>query len=377
MNQGLLSKGLRIVGIIRLILITYLFLFSFLVIIPLWSVEGGYYNLSAIEDGGKLCLFSLFVFVLPGRKQLPFFKFSQWFPAVSFLLFLYPAVLSTFEFSHLSQTDNPRSQSSFSWKNWILGHKASIDKEDIEIKTNDGQTLHAISFSERDNRTKKNAVLVLHGGSFSAGSAIHGVSLAEALAERGWFTMSIEYRLAPINHFPNQVEDVRLWIDYLNKNANQLLIDTTNIFLAGESAGGTIALNAAYTLKNSAISAVANLYGITSTEFQNEELLKSSIDIKQILNDYRGSNTLKSISPIEQCKVHAIPTISIHGKCDKIVHWKHAQELANSLNTHKIDNQLVLLSWSPHIFNHPASGPSGQITTEYIDRFFRKHLSKK
>ena len=150
----------------------------------------------------------------------------------------------------------------------------------------------------------------------------------------------------------------------------QLIIDTTNIFLAGESAGGTIALNAAYTLKDSAISAVANLYGITSTEFQNEELLKSSIDIKQILNDYRGTNTLKSISPIDQSKVHAIPTISIHGKCDKIVHWKHAQELANSLNTSKIDNQLVLLSWSPHIFNHPASGPSGQITTEYIDRFF-------
>ena len=165
--------------------------------------------------------------------------------------------------------------------------------------------------------------------------------------------------------------------DFIKKNANKLSIDTTNIFLAGESAGGTIALNAADTLKDASISAVANLYGITSTEFQNEELLKSSIDIQQILNDYRGTNTLKSISPIEQCKVHAIPTISIHGKKDQIVSWAHAQELTNSLNDHKIENQLVLLSWSPHIFNHPASGPSGQITTEYIDRFFRKHLSKK
>jgi acetyl esterase/lipase len=376
MNQRILSKLLRIIGIIRLILITYLFLFSLLVIIPLWSVEGGYYNLTAIEDGGKLCFFSLFVFILPGRKLLPFFKFSQWFPAVSFLLFLYPAILSAVEFSHLLKTDNPRSQSSFSWKHWILGHKAPIDQEDIEIKTFDGQALHAISFSERDNQTKKNAVLVLHGGSFSAGSAIHGVSLAAALAERGWFTLSVEYRLAPKAHYPAQVEDVKLWIDYLKKNASRLSIDTTSIFLAGESAGGTIALNAAYTLKDSAISAVANLYGITSTVFQNEELLKSSIDIKQILNDYRGRNTLNSISPIEQCKVHAIPTISIHGKCDKIVHWKHAEELANSLNAHKIDNQLVVLPWSPHIFNHPATGPSGQITTEYIDRFFRKQLNK-
>lgn len=377
MNKGLLIKGLRIISIIRLILISYLFLFSLLVIIPLCWVEGSYYNLSAIEDGGKFCLFSLIVFVLPGRKYLPFSKFSQWLPAVSFLLYLYPAVCSAIEFSNLGKTENPGSQSSFSWKQWILGNKFPLEKEDIEIRSTDGQTLHAISYNESDNRTKKNVVLVLHGGSFSAGSAIHGVSLAAALAERGWFTLSVEYRLAPKAHYPAQVEDVKLWIDYLKKNANRLSIDTTNIFLAGESAGGTIALNAAYTLKDPSILAVANLYGITSTEFQNEELLESSIDIQQILNDYRGSNTLKSISPIDQSKVHAIPTISIHGKCDKIVHWKHAQELANSLNTHKIDNQLVLLSWSPHIFNHPASGPSGQITTELIDRFFRQQLNKK
>jgi len=377
MNQSLLIKGLRIVGILRLILILYLFIFSLLVIIPLWWVEGSYYNLSAIEEGGKLCLFSLLVFILPGRRYLPFPKISQWIPAISFLVFLYPAISSAIEFSNISKTDNPESQHSFSWKHWILGHKASLDKEEIEIKSSDGQTLHAISFNKSENRTKKNAVLVLHGGSFSAGSAIHGVSLAAALAERGWFTLSIEYRLAPKDHYPAQVEDVKLWIDFIKKNANRLSIDTTNIFLAGESAGGTIALNAAYTSKDSSISAVANLYGITSTELQNEELLESSIDIQQILNDYRGTNTLKSISPIDQSKVHAIPTISIHGKCDKIVHWKHAQELANSLNSHKIDNQLVLLSWSPHIFNHPATGPSGQITTEYIDRFFRKQLNKK
>ena len=377
MNKGLLIKGLRIISIIRLILIYYLFLFSLLVIIPLCWVEGSYYNLSAIEDGGKFCLFSLFVFILPGRKHLPFANISQWLPAISFLLFLYPAISSAIEFSYLAKTDNTESQNSFSWKQWILGHKAALDKEDIEIKSTDGQTLHAISFNETKSRTKKNAVLILHGGSFSAGSAIHGVSLAAALAERGWYTMSIEYRLAPKAQYPAQVEDVKLWIDYLKKNANRLSIDTTNIFLAGESAGGTIALNAAYTLKDPSILAVANLYGITSTEFQNEELLESSIDIQQILNDYRGINSLKSISPIEQCKDHAIPTISIHGKCDKIVHWKHAQELTNALNAHKVENQLVLLSWSPHIFNHPASGPSGQITTECIDRFFRQQLNKK
>ena len=137
MSQGLLSKALRIIGIIRLILIAYLFLFSLLVIIPLWSVEGGYYNLSAIEDGGKLCLFSLIVFVFPGRNHLPFSKFSQWLPAVSFLLFLYPAISSAIEFSNLAKTEHPGSQTSFSWKQWILGHKAPIYKEDIEIKTTD------------------------------------------------------------------------------------------------------------------------------------------------------------------------------------------------------------------------------------------------
>ena len=374
MNQGLLSKLLRILGVIRLILIAYLFLFSLLTIIPFNWAERYYFTLTAIEDGGRLCLVSLLLFILPGKNHLPFSNITRWLPGIAFLLLLHPAIRSTIAFTQLAQSDNPTSRHAFSWKHWIIGHNADLYKKDFEIKAVDGQTLHAISFSDHESRTKKNVVLVLHGGSFSAGSAIHGASLAAALAERGWFTLSIEYRLAPKSQYPAQVEDVKLWIDFLKKNANRLSIDSTNIFLAGESAGGTIALNAAYTLKDSAIRAVANLYGITSTETNNSDLFESTLDIAQILNDYRGSQSLIAISPIEQSKIHAIPTISIHGKCDKIVHWKHGQELTNPLNAHKIENQLVLLSWSPHIFNHPATGPSGQLTTEYIDRFFRKQL---
>lgn len=374
MSQGLLSKLLRILGVIRLILITYLFLFSLLTIIPFNWAERYYFTLTAIEDGGKLCLVCLIIFILPGKNYLPFSKVTRWIPSIAFLLLLHPAIRATIEFTQFAQSDNPTSRHSFSWKHWIFGHNADLDKTDFEIKAADGQTLHAIAFSNHESRAKKNAVLVLHGGSFSAGSAIHGASLAAALAERGWFTLSIEYRLAPKNQYPAQVEDVNLWIDFLKNNTHQFNIDTSTFFLAGESAGATIALNAAYTQKDSSIGAVANLYGITSTETNNSDFFESTIDIAQILNDYRGSHSLSAISPIEQSKMHAIPTISIHGKNDHVVHWKHATELANTLNSLKIKNEIMLLSWSPHIFNHPATGPSGQLTTEYIDRFFRKQL---
>ena len=167
MNQTLLGNALRIIGIFRLLFITYLFLFSLLTIIPFNWAEQHYYTLTAIEDGGKLCLLSLLFFILPGQTQLPFSKLTRWLPGIAFLLLLYPAIRSTIGFTQLVKSENPTSQHAFSWKQWILGHKAELDKNDFQINANDGQTLRAISFNKSGNHEIKHAILVLHGGSFS------------------------------------------------------------------------------------------------------------------------------------------------------------------------------------------------------------------
>jgi acetyl esterase/lipase len=66
-------------------------------------------------------------------------------------------------------------------------------------------------------------------------------NVSESLATHGYNVFNISYRYAPEFHYPAQIEDLELAIDFIKKNyANQL--DTENIGLWGYSAGAQIAL---------------------------------------------------------------------------------------------------------------------------------------
>jgi para-nitrobenzyl esterase len=111
-------------------------------------------------------------------------------------------------------------------------------------------------------------VIVAHGGSFISGSktGTDVVPLCKDLAELGYVAASIEYRTGMTN-FPissthtvdstdagaavmRAVHDGRAAVRYFRKNArvggNTYKIDTNNIYFAGVSAGGFIALHIAY-----------------------------------------------------------------------------------------------------------------------------------
>jgi acetyl esterase len=69
---------------------------------------------------------------------------------------------------------------------------------------------------------------------------------------------AIDYRRAPEFHYPTQRDEVLELIAWLKKNANQVGING-KITLFGESAGATIALSAALTLRDSADRSLSGL----------------------------------------------------------------------------------------------------------------------
>jgi len=361
-------------GIIRLVLSIFLFLYSLLTLIPLWWNEGILYNLTALEDSGGICGMSLVLFLIPKHNLIPAYRFTRWLPLLAFLLLLQPAIRASREFHKLDESVTPGALKAFSWGRWIKGNKPPVASKRVEIQASDNKKLEGFVFHKNGLVGKRPLILILHGGGFTTGSAIHGAELAICLADHEWITASVDYRLAPETAYPGQIEDVKNWISYLRNHADELDIDTTKIFLAGESAGATIALNSAYTLHDPKIGAVANLYGITSADKSQAELWESITEPLDMLDAYRGSTSLDEINPVAQCSLGGIPTISIHGQKDPIVHWQHAQILSDALAKAHIDQQLVLLPWATHLFNHPGFGPSGQLSVEYIDRFFRRHL---
>ncbi|MBR4461430.1 MAG: alpha/beta hydrolase [Erysipelotrichaceae bacterium] len=92
----------------------------------------------------------------------------------------------------------------------------------------------------------KGLIFYIHGGGFTTGSAIERRMLTYHVADHyGYDCISINYRLAPENKWPSQIEDCC--------NAYEKVLDMgylpKDIVFMGESAGGTLALSLALLCK--------------------------------------------------------------------------------------------------------------------------------
>ena len=94
---------------------------------------------------------------------------------------------------------------------------------------------------------RRHAVLYCHGGGYTCGQLGYARILASKLAlATGFDVLSFEYRLAPEHPFPAAIEDaVAMW-DYLM----YMGYGARDIIVAGDSAGGNLALELALKLKD-------------------------------------------------------------------------------------------------------------------------------
>ena len=139
------------------------------------------------------------------------------------------------------------------------------------------------------------ALLIIHGGGFTGGSRTQAelVTIARAMAARGFVAVSIDYRLAPDAPVPSTrvasilgpatagtsgadlaqrtaavaaIDDGLTAVDWLQANANRFNIDPAQIGLLGGSAGAITAVHLGYILDDYGIAAnpfsfVVDLWG--------------------------------------------------------------------------------------------------------------------
>ena len=86
------------------------------------------------------------------------------------------------------------------------------------------------------------AVLYIHGGSFRILSKESHFMMATEFAKAGYVVFNINYRLAPENPFPAAVEDVADAYRWVADNAARWGADASRLVIAGESAGGNLAV---------------------------------------------------------------------------------------------------------------------------------------
>ncbi|MEB2781073.1 pectinesterase family protein [Algoriphagus sp. C2-6-M1] len=124
-------------------------------------------------------------------------------------------------------------------------------------------------FSPKRTESLRPAIVMIHGGGWKSGDKELQIPMAIALAEKGFVTAVVEYRLSPEAQYPAAIHDVKEAIRWLKIHAKEIGIDTARIAISGSSAGGQIAA----------------LVGLTSThEYEGETELKTSSKVQAIID---------------------------------------------------------------------------------------------
>lgn len=121
-----------------------------------------------------------------------------------------------------------------------------IRQTHIPYVTRDGVDLHLdIVAPEDDGGAPRPAIVFVHGGGWIGGEKT--TTANDLLAEAGFFTVSIDYRLTDVAQFPAQIHDVKAAIRWVRMHAAEWNVDPEKIGVWGSSAGGHLAALCAVT----------------------------------------------------------------------------------------------------------------------------------
>lgn len=141
----------------------------------------------------------------------------------------------------VENTDIGKHRQSQDYIGAILGNTRDIHYREIMIENMYGEWI-----SVNRAHMKKYIVLYCHGGGYSTGSSVYARTLTSKLAmTTSMDVLSFDYRLAPENPYPAATQDAMKAWNYLML----LGYGARDIILAGDSAGGNLALSLILKLK--------------------------------------------------------------------------------------------------------------------------------
>jgi acetyl esterase/lipase len=219
-------------------------------------------------------------------------------------------------------------------------------------------------------------LLVVHGGSWQSGDPTQFRELNRYLAGRGYLVAALSYRLAPTHPFPAARDDVFAALAYLRTHSAELGLDPERLVLLGRSAGGQLALLAAYSSPDPGIRGVIAFYAPADLRYGyanpgNPRVLDGQATLRAYLGGTPQSApaAYEAASPINFVQAGSPPTLLVHGSRDELVSPMHSELLAARLAEQGLPHLLLRLPWATHACDYHFGGPSGQLSTYAVEHF--------
>ena len=230
------------------------------------------------------------------------------------------------------------------------------------------------------------AVVFIHGGGWESGDKTRFRRQAALLAEKGFVTACIAYRLSGEAKFPAAVYDSKAAVRWMRANAKQYRINPDKIGAAGGSAGGHVVAflgvtadmpefegdggNSGY---SSRVQAVAALYPVV--DFVSFGKLAGSGD--NAMTKFLGATYAQKpelwakASPVTYVSKKSAPTLFMHGTEDKIP-IQHSIDMMKQLKAAGVYSDIFVAKGAGHGF---ANGPQWfEPSVRRMEEFFTKML---
>ena len=213
---------------------------------------------------------------------------------------------------------------------------------------------------ENSHLNKTPLLIFIHGGAFFFGDKENKLqqTLTDHLVKRGYTVVSINYRLGSTllgkgaieRAIYRDVQDTRAALRFLVHHQEKLGIDTANIYLAGSSAGGIIALTTAFmdsdevyaSTNDGVLHLRKNLNGLDDSG--ND--LNNTFNVAGVVSLWGGVTNLQMLD-------NSIPTLLFHGTEDEIIPCDEGLPFKNVMGgfAHRIISSFGKLYGSKTIYN--------------------------
>jgi acetyl esterase len=267
--------------------------------------------------------------------------------------------------------------------------------DDVVYGTWQDQPLHLLVYKPRTATTRQAApiLLYIHGGGFSMGDRFEGGTNLRWFVDRGWLALSIDYTLSSFDRhlWDTTTSQVACAMGWTAANAARLGGDPARISLLGSSAGGNLAINAAYLanagrLESSCggtvprVSAVSALYPPVDLAAAWVSQVPAISDMARQFNTYYvgGSPQLfpdryKFVASATHINAAAPPTLIIFGDNDHLVPPDATDRFVQQARNAGIDIEGIRFPYGDHAFNLNQYGIGNQFYLGMTYQFLSEH----
>jgi acetyl esterase/lipase len=229
----------------------------------------------------------------------------------------------------------------------------------------------------------------VHGGGWIVGNRSERPDWNRWLNQLGYEVFDVEYRMPPPVRWQHEIGDVKAAVGWVAAHAADYHVDPARISIMGESAGGNLALLAAYSMGDPglpastgvapvAIRSVIDLYGPTEMA-KLYDTTSSPGFVQYSESTYIGGipeefpDRYRALSPLYHINAQTPPTITFQGTMDRLVPMEQATMLDKALTKAGVAHELYLLPASDHGFDMNWGGFGSQIARAKIQAFLKSH----